>query len=409
MESTIYLTQRSSLQKIVPFFLGLTLLVLPLSSSAKSIFLTLTVISIVLLPTFRTDFAKIVKTPWCIAAFSLFLIAFLDCSFSPASFADKKFVLEKYSKLLYLPILTLGFQTAFSRKLAIHGFLFAISITCFLSIFKYYGFLGMFQFDPDHVFRNHIITGFMVAFGTYLASLLAYRSRGWNRIGYAFLSFLFTYQVLFISGGRTGYVIYLIVMGILILQLCSWRQAMMGCSLVLGILLISYLTSPVMQSRVAATFQQLEDYKHNEKNTDLGYRFQFHDYAQNLFLRHPIIGNGTASFTHFYVVENPMPQRPWKLLEPHSQYWLIASEFGIIGLGLFSFFFFTLFRNSLQLDSMKPVAIALLIPFLLGSLSDSLLFYSGPGYLFILFMALCLGEKAEKMFNKNSSQRILFD
>ena len=80
-------------------------------------------------------------------------------------------------------------------------------------------------------------------------------------------------------------------------------------------------------------------------------------------------------------------------MEPHSQYWLIASEFGLLGCISFVFFLGCLIGASLRLKTLKPLAFAVLLPFIAGCWSDSLLFYSGTGYFFILFMALCLGEQ----------------
>ena len=71
----------------------------------------------------------------------------------------------------------------------------------------------------------------------------------------------------------------------------------------------------------------------------------------------------------------------------------MASEFGVMGLLALLFFFCSLLVASGSLTTLRPLAFAVLLPILAGNLSDSLLFYSGTGYFFILFMALCLGEE----------------
>ena len=342
------------------------------------------------------------STRWCKAALFLFAIALIACLWSPASWAQKGLVVEKYSKLLYLPVLVAGFQNLRTRQLSIHAFLLAIIITCSLSILKFHGFLQTFTFDPDYIFRNHIVTGFMVAFSAYLTILFSYRNKGGIRITYGLLALLFSYQVLFVSGARTGYIIYLLLMMILVLQLCTWRQAVVGMVMVVALFAGSYLASPVMKMRVDAIGQQLTRYQHDDKDTDIGIRLQFHDFAHKLFNRHPLFGNGTGSFTYNFDVEKPVPAWDRKLLEPHSQYWLIAAEFGVLGIIALLYFFLTLIQASLKLDKMKAIALAMLIPFMIGNVSDSLLLYSGPGYFFILFMGLCLGEGLE--IQKKSSQ-----
>ena len=107
------------------------------------------------------------------------------------------------------------------------------------------------------------------------------------------------------------------------------------------------------------------------------------------------------SKAYYYDKERPVDFSIWKtktLLEPHSQYWLIAAEFGLLGIAALSYFFFSLLQASWRLHKMKFMACAMLVPFAIGNLSDSLLFYSGSGYFFILFMAMFLGEEFE--YNK---------
>ena len=69
---------------------------------------------------------------------------------------------------------------------------------------------------------------------------------------------------------------------------------------------------------------------------------------------------------------------------------------GVLALLLF---FGSLLVASGSLTTLRPLAYAVLLPFIAGNLSDSLLFYSGTGYFFILFMALCLGEQQHKAAN----------
>lgn len=401
MDTSLSFSQRFPLQKWASALLIATLLTLPMSSTAKSICLSLSLITILLIPSFRADIISLLSTKWFRAGFLLFVLALIACFWSPASFGDKKFIIEKYSKLLYFPILVVGFQDAKTRQMSLYAFLLAMIITCLLSVLKFHGFLQALNFNPDHVFRNHIMTGFMVAFAAYLSWLFAYRQQGYTRLVYGALALLFSYQVLFVSGGRTGYVIYLLLMSILVLQLCTWKQAIAGVFLVCAVFVTSYFASPVMKGRVDAIAQQLQGYQHNQKDTDIGLRLQFHDYAHQLFNRHPVVGNGTGSFTYYFDKERPVAFWTWKLQEPHSQYWLIAAEFGLLGIAVLAFFFFSIIQTSLQLDRMKVIAFAMLIPFMIGNLSDSLLLYSGSGYFFLLFMALCFGEQLELSKQKN--------
>ncbi len=399
MDIVIKKKQLDISDKWAHFFLPLTLLALPISSSAKSVFFALSILSILLVPKYRQDVIRMLSAPYVKAALCLFVLVLLGCLWSDASISQKKFEIEKYSKFIYLPILIVGFQHKSTREMGLKAFLFAMCFICILSVTKHHGFLKAYAFNPDFIFRNHIMTGIMVAFSSYLSALFCYHASGYKKLTYAAIILLLSYQLLFVNAGRTGYVMYGLLALIFLMQVCSKKQIWIGLFALAVFLPSVYFGSAVIQLRVNNTMSQLNDYQHDKKNNEIGFRLQFHHYAHELFKRHPIIGNGTASFTYYFSEENPVPF--WRtshgqLLEPHSQYWFIASEFGLFGLFVLSLFFITLIRVSLQLSHMKPIALTLIIIFLIGNLSDSLLFYSGTGYFFLLILALCLGEKLKQ-------------
>lgn len=381
------------IQTWVAFFLAATLVALPLSSTAKSILIVASIGLIVFSPVYRGDLLRVMFQPWCQAALLLFFVALIACAWGPATVHEKCIEVEKYSKLLYLPILTVGFRDVKARYLALHGFLLAMLVTFFASVLMHVGVYTVNDMEAGGIFRNHIMTGYMMAFAAYLSSLLFLQNRGRARIPYALLTLLFCYHVLFINNGRTGYVVFLLLMVLLMLQFFSWRQALLSIVSGGALMVVIFYHSPVMQEAIHQAANDYQLYTKNEKDTAIGYRLQFHDYAYGLFKRHPFFGNGAASFGHLYHEENPIPTRGPILLEPHSQYWLVASEYGLLGCFALLFFFGSLFFSSWQLKTLRPIALAVLLPFIAGNLSDSLLFYSGTGYFFILFMALCLGER----------------
>ena len=385
-------TAKTSLSLWGPIFLVAALFAVPLSSSAKSICIGAAVAFIALLPEYRRDLVNTLFEPWCQAALLLFFIALIGCIYSPASFSEKTLVLEKYSKLLYLPILAVGFRERKTRETAIYAFLLAMLVTCLFS-FGYSFHLLTYHGEGGQIFRNHIMTGHMMGMAAYLAALLCYREQGRLRILFALLFILYSYQIVFVSPGRTECVVFAMLMFLLMVQLLPWRKAIAAVALGCILIAVVYNQSALLQDRVARTVHDWQQYQVNDKDTSIGYRLQFHAFAKQLFERSPWVGKGTASFTYAFRTEVPVPSWDRTLLEPHSQYWLVASEFGVVGILALLFFLGSLFFASFQLHTMGYATVALLLPFVLGNMSDSLLFYSGSGYFFLLFMALCLGER----------------
>lgn len=393
----------------VAIFLMATFFTLPISSSGKSISMILALIAIAFTADNREAFYTIVKQPWCKFAFLLFGFALLACFWSPASLSKRLFVLEKYSKLIYLPLLVAGLRDRKVRSACFYAFFAATLLTSLLAISRFYGVLNL-NINPEHVFRNHIMTGFMVSFACYMAIYFFVTGKDMpqqSRWVYLPLAIIYACHLLFVNGGRTGYVIFLLLMTLLLIQLLSWKKALAGIMIISLIAVCLYKVNEDIHRRVDTVALDFHNYKHNQKDSSLGFRLQFHDFADKLFKQRPVLGHGTASFTYYFSVMNPVPSWGHGLNEPHSQYWLTAAEFGIAGLTLLALFYLSLLKAIWRFTPARVIGLGIMIPFLLGNLTDSLMFYSGSGYFFLLFMALSLGGTMEGKQNALSGSQDL--
>lgn len=375
---------------VVPMSLLLLVFFIPISTSGKSITLAIAVSLLLLLPTYRQRYLLLMRESWAIAAVSFFLLALVGCIGHVSLWSEKLLVLEKYSKLLYLPIITAGFYDKRLRVIALYVVLFTMFITCIISLLKYYSIISFNGGDPGQVFLNHIMTSLMMSFACYLSIWFFFKHQGRTRWIFAMLAALFTFQVLFVNTGRTGYFIYLALM-LLLIAMLPWKKKLIILTVGLSCFILSFVGNYSLRYGIINIVSDLQHYQQS-KDTSVGFRLQFHSFAYSLFKQHPILGAGTAGFTGSFRHEHPIPSWGHRLLEPHSQYWLIISEFGLLGLGIFLFFVVSLFIAKTRLPTLAPVALGLLTAFCVGNFSDSLLFYSATGYFFIILMALCLAE-----------------
>lgn len=363
---------------------------IPISSSLKSIMLVAGIFLLLATKINKASLNYLIKQPWVRAILVFLFIVLIECCWTPADWSEQRFVIEKHSKLIWLPLLTLGFADKKTRYWGLHAFLAAMVLICLVALGRSSGLLYSTE-APGSVFRNYIIIGHMMAFACYLSAYLAIKTPS-LRLPYAGLFLLFSYEVLFISLGRTGFIIYFVLILLLMLQLLKKKQLILGFVLLLLTAGLALHFSTTMQQGVESLQSSAHEFQQGEKNTSLGFRLQFQQFAFKLFKENPILGNGTASLVYYFGKENPVPSWDKPLHEPHNQYWLIAAEYGLIGIVVYFILLFTLTMACLRLHEMKHIAIALLIPFIIGSFSDSLLFYSGSGYFFLTLMALCLGE-----------------
>ena len=381
------------IDKILPLVLLCLIISIPTSSTFRSIFLILSIVLIILNPVYQTLLYQYRKEPLMLASVGIFLLAFIGCFYGDATISEKISTLEKYTKFLFFPILIVAFYNSHFRFKALNTYLASMTIVLLISILKWTGLLKFGNIYLDHIFYNHIITGLMMGYAAYISASLAWSEDRKLKPIYILLLILFTFQIFFLSYGRTGYIIYVLLMFLFLIQTLTLRAALI--SLVAGLLIITsiYFNNPIMHNGINNIFKDVASYKSNDKETPIGQRLQFHDFSKKLFFSHPILGNGTSGFGHAFKLEKPVSSWGPNLAEPHSQYWLILAEFGLFGSVMFLLFLYTLFRTILKLKDMRMIAIGLFFMFLFGNLTDSLFYYSSTGVFFLTMMALCLGEQ----------------
>jgi len=391
----------ASISAAQPFLLVLWVFFIPISPSLKSIIFPLALLTILLDRHCRMAFLKVMREPAVIFAILFVIWVFLSCFWSPDQWPEKTSVFSKMAKLVYLPILAAGFYQFKTRQWALHVFLLSILITVLISIYLYAQSYFQSSLAADAVFNNRIKTGLMVALASWLTAVLAMGSKGWLRFAYLACFTLFTIQVLFINTSRTGYLIYFILTAIFILQNVNWKFLVISIVLLPGLLFLSF-QNPTFKDRSESIIKELIQFQKGKKDSSIGYRIQFHQYAYTLVKQNPLFGHGAGGFTWNFAHDNPIPSWGPYLFDPHSQYWLIAVDGGLIGLALFLCFLFSLLLAAWNSKSMRVPLLMCFISIYMGNITDSLIFYSTTGFLFLMFAAMSLGEKADYQLRKSN-------
>jgi len=380
-----------------PLFLVLMMFFLPISPTLLSICLGVGSLILISIPYYR----RISFYTWGswsgLLAIGLFVFILIASLWSPASVGQKFSVISKYFKLFYLPIVAVSFINPKMRQWSLNAYLFGMMFTCCYSIALSQGLI---PFNPDvyeagGVFHNHIITSFMMAFASYLSGLFLLKYKGWARAAYLMVFLLSSYQIIFINTGRTGYLIYFVLMSLLLLQKFSWKQAMTGLVLFCGLMALCYKLSPVMNQQIDQLVNEVQMYTHNQEENSVGLRIQFHQYSRSLLNERPLLGIGTGAFKYRFSQDNPVPSWGANLNEPHSQYWMLLAEHGLVGFSLFCFFLLSLVFLAFRLKEMRPILLGFTVVFSIICLTDTVFSYSVIGYLMIMIIAISFGELHE--------------
>jgi len=282
------------------------------------------------------------------------------------------------------------------RNIYIYTFLCSISIIVFLSFLIWLGLIEPFknatEFNPTPL-MTHITHGPFVAFSAYIiANLILCSEEKFLTPKNIFLTGMFlAFSVnIFITGGRAGQVVFLVLMILAYFQnfnisLGSIFKMIFTLSL---FLLIIYNTSHIFKDRVFDAYRDIKEF--NEyKNTSVGLRFQYAINSLKIIEKNPLIGVGTGDYKDEYEKINKAytPSLP-ATTNPHNNYILILSQFGILGLiSLLYMFFWQMKLVDKGSTLIKNIGQGLVLFFVVICFSDSYLLGHFTSFMFVFFSA----------------------
>ncbi|TAL61605.1 MAG: O-antigen ligase domain-containing protein, partial [Legionella sp.] len=162
-------------------------------------------------------------------------------------------------------------------------------------------------------------------------------------------------------------------------------------------MILCYKFTLNMNVHINSLLSDVKLLKQNQIETSLGYRISFHQYAKSLMAENPLWGIGTGGFKHRFLLDNPIPNWGPNVNEPHSQYWFLLVEQGLVGMLLFCAFLGSLVIFAFkQLQETRPILLGFLLAFVVGCFTDTLFSYSVVGYLLVMITAVCFGEYHEQ-------------
>lgn len=398
---------------LAPLLLVSLIFFIPISASVKSILMICSVLALLATPLYRNLLSYAYNTAWARVTLVFFIYILCASFWSEAPVSMRITGIEKYSKIIFLPILAIGFINPKTRFWGLHSYLAVIFLSCILSVLKLHKLITLNTPDAGEVFYNHIATSYMIALGAFIAGVLMFQQKNSFslKLSYILVFILSGYQILFINTSTTGYIIYIVLMSLLLITKLTLKKAVLSLMIFFSIIFLCYKCSATMHNKIHEMGHFVKSLHYNpnkrllpdinllqskDKNSSLGYRAQFHRYSKSIFEKHPFFGIGTGGFSYQFFKEQPIPRWGKKLKEPHGQYWLILAEHGMIGFLLLWILLGCLFITSLKLRETKNIFWGVLLSFCLWSFSDTVFCYSTAGYLLTLFSALCFGELIER-------------
>lgn len=322
--------------------------------------------------------------------------------------------LLKYFRFALVPFMITLFAQENWRGKAIKAFLLAMTITSLLAYAKYFGLLHFGNEYTDDIFMNRIQTGFLTAFAAFISAHRIIQNEKTLNKNYFLLFLLFTSNMIFTNTGKTGLLVYCSLATLFIFQKVNQKKHRLYF-LGTGIIALAILIFSSHQLRTIIIVNPLQDisnfYQGNPgvTSTSVGTRITMARYALTIAAKHPILGTGVGSHHTEYTKYNLMKFADgleWG--NPHNQYLLIFFEFGVVGLFMMLYLFYTHYRLSLQLSAeTKYFAQGVLVAIAMGCFCDSLLFLSSTGTCYVYFTSLAFGNYLSTKYTITAKSKYL--
>jgi O-antigen ligase len=386
-----YASRFDFLRRSLAILIGLSI---PISTALTNILCPLALLLILAEGQYQLRFQRLRQLTIVVVALLLFGIILVGMINTPVSLTATGRMVDKYRELLYIPLFILLFRDNTTRRWGLFAFLGAMGITLFLS---YLMAMTGWHFGKSAgessfvVFKNYITQGLLMSLAAYFVTVQFLQHRTHWRWLQGVVIFLAVYNIVFMSQGRTGYVVLASLILLLMFQWQQWRGILIGVIVIAILSSFAYLSSEVVKQRVDKVSSGFQDYQQGEP-TSIPMRIGFLKNTLILVSQHPLLGAGTGSFAYQYR-QLAEPKGMILTVNPHNEYLMIAAQWGLLGASLFVYLLYQLWHTSHSLSPpTAKMAQGLVVAMGIGCLFNSLLLDSTEGHLFAYLVGVFWGE-----------------
>lgn len=356
---------------------------LPISTALDNVLLFLVLLSGILSGVFWQHRALIRHNPVAIAALLLCGLLVLGSLYGQGAAGDAVNVLGKYADIWFIALLIPLFREPRTRHYGLMFFMGAMAFTLVLSYLIWFGVFEGTQFFADRVrdnpvvFKLHITHGILMAFAAYLFAVKARVGSGRVRVLMMMLGLFAAFNVLFMTQGRTGYLVLGVLGAYYMFSFLGRRELWFGVLGAIVMAIVGYTVSPILKGRVDIALHEAHIWQpgkgHNESSS-IGTRMDYYTNTLKVIAQHPFIGVGTGSFEKAYGQEIAgTAEAPSN--NPHNQFLLISAQLGLPGLAAFIYLLMVQWRaaRNLSTEEERLLAHGIVLTMIAGSLFNSML------------------------------------
>lgn len=372
---------------------ALTCFFIPLSTSLLGVFSVLTILCWLLSGNFLQTISLTARMPFAFISALLFLLFIIGVFYSPVPLEDSLDILKKYRELAFIPIIiSLFYNQPKAAVFAVNCFVGGCICLLVSSYVIHFDLIPFDRYGDSHI--HHITHSFFMAILAFWAMHKFCVS--WQYKYYWLLVFFATtFNLVFISTGRTGIFTYIILTGLFLLQRLSFKKFVLGAALMGVIFAGIYSTSDNISYQLQRVVDEVKQYEEGQSTSSIGMRFDWFHNSVTLINQRPIFGHGTGSFEHVQgkLIEG---KKTISTDNPHNEYLFIGVQLGYIGMATFILLFILQLISSLNLNEYnRNLLQGVIISMMAGCLMNSFLFDSMQGHYYAFLVALIFSSSQQ--------------
>jgi O-antigen ligase len=329
-------------------------------------------------------------------------VVLIGMTYASVPWSDRGTDLLKWRTILWFVVLLSIFDDERWRNRLLVMFVVGTAVALVASFMVAAGWVT-FKRGPEALLRNAVTQGmgFAVAALLCLWMFLEKTLQGHMRWIVPVLGLLYVANMVFITNGRSGYVILGIGCAVILL----WKAApLRQLAIVLGlslVVILAFSLFPRMQDNIILGVNQWVQEPESATLTNMASRRVYYQNTLEILQDHWLIGVGSGGFKQAYTeqVTRKYDTSNWRaepIGDPHNQYLAVLTQHGIGGLAVFLVWIVAIARDMRGLPKYRKLALGLLLGWCVTSLFSSHFRTFAEGHLLTTFLGVLLSAPAMK-------------
>ncbi len=323
-------------------------------------------------------------------------VVFIGMAYASAPWTDRLIDVFKWRTILWFFVVLSIFDDERWKVRLMVAFVLVTAVALLASFVTATGWVT-FRRGPGELLRSNVTQGMAFAVAILLCLWMIMEKtlqeqRRWTAL---VLGLLYLANIVFITNGRSGYVILGIGCAVLLLWNASPFQQV---AIVFGLsaaAILAFSLSPRMQDKIALGVDQWIHESESTSLTPMGVRRVFYVNTVEILQDNWLLGTGTGGFKQAYTehVTHKYDPSDWRASptgDPHNQYLAVVAQHGIGGLAVFLVWITAMARDTCGLLKYRQLALAILCGWCVTSLFSSHFRTFAEGHLLTTFLGAFL-------------------